>query len=224
MQEPEELLLPLTSEQREVLETAVAAFQFELALSAEAQAKLAARGFTPETVRGARLGVVTADSPLLGTDWLAGWLAIPYLDKHGSPLTVRFRCMEAHEHSGHGKYMSLKHDPARVFNVGAIHRGVASAGAIHITEGELDTLILQQCGLHAIAIPGASGWRPHHAVMVAGFDRVWVWGDPDKAGQEFTSKVMKDLRHAKRVPLKNGDANETYLKDGRDGVLALIGE
>lgn len=152
---------------------------------------------------------------------MTGFLAIPYLDAEGRPLTLRFRCLQDHEcrQFGHGKYMSIPEDPPRVYNVGAIHR---AGDEIHVCEGELDALTLNMIGLPAIAIPGAQGWRGHHRRMLAGFSRVWVWGDPDDAGAAFTQKVTRSLPRAKGVRLDGDDVNKTYIKGGAAALLSLI--
>ena len=173
--------------------------------------------------RSHRLGVVL--DPFPGHGKFHGFLAIPYLDQHGKPLTIRFRCIQEHDHrqAGHGKYMSTSHDPARVFNIRAIHDADEE---IHITEGEIDALTLNAVGLPAIGIPGATGWRPHHRRMLAGFSRVWVWGDPDDAGAQFTQKVTASMKQAKGVRLPGTDVNDTYKASGFDpeSLLSLIKE
>ena len=166
-----------------------------------------------------RLGSVF--DPFPGHGKFDGFLAIPYLDANGKALTMRFRCIQEHDHRahGHGKYMSLPHDPARVFNIGAIHRAKEE---IHLTEGEMDTMTLSAMGLPAVAIPGATGWRNHHRRMLAGFSRVWVWGDPDDAGAQFTAKVTQSLRQAKGVRITEGDINDVYRKRGAQAIFDLF--
>jgi DNA primase len=116
--------------------------------------------------------------------------------------------------------MSIPDDPTRVFNIGAIHR---AGDEIHVTEGEFDAIILNAIGLPAVAIPGANGWRAHHRRMLAGFSRVWVWGDPDDAGAQFTQKVTRSLKQAKGVRL-SADINDTYIANGKsaDALLSLL--
>jgi 5S rRNA maturation endonuclease (ribonuclease M5) len=58
--------------------------------------------------------------------------------------------------------------------------------------------------------------------MLAGFSRVWVWGDPDDAGAEFVQKVTRSLRNAKGVRLRDGDVSDTYQAGGADALTALI--
>lgn len=212
----QEPLRPLSESQMEALEEATRSY--EAALTPEAAQYLHARGITEKAARTFRLGVVS--SPLPGHGKFHNFLSIPYLNHKGQPLTIRFRCMEQHEHRsfGHGKYMSIPEDPSRVFYIRAIHE---ADDEIHVTEGEVDAMTLNMLGLPAVAIPGANGWRSVHRRMLAGFARVWVWGDPDDAGAQFTAKVTRALRQAKGIRLES-DVNDTYLNGGADALLALI--
>lgn len=179
---------------------------------------LDARGIDEETAAIARLGVVTDPAP--GHEKFRGMLAIPYLDKDGEPLTVRFRCIQDHDHREykHGKYMSLPGDPGRMFSIGSIFR---AGNEIHICEGEMDCLVLNKIGRHAVAMPGATTWRPRHRRMLAGFSRVWVWGDPDEAGAEMVAKVTQSLRSA--IPLQlEADVNDTYLAGGKEALERVL--
>lgn len=210
---------PLSASQMEAMEEATASY--EATLTREAAVYLHARGITEAVARTHRLGVVL--DPFPGHGRFVGFLSIPYLDQKGKPLTIRFRCLAEHDHRqyGHGKYMSIPGDPARVYSIGSIH---TADDEIHVAEGEVDAITLNTCGLPAIAIPGAQGWRSHHRRMLAGFSRVWVWGDPDDAGAQFTQKVTASLRQAKGVRLKGMDVNKTYTNAGKDAdaLLALI--
>lgn len=212
-----EPLRPLSASQLETLEEAVAGY--EEAVTPEAARYLLDRGLEEGTVATFRLGVVA--DPVPGHERHRGWLAIPYLDKNGQPLTIRFRCLEEHNHreNFHGKYMSILDDPSRVFSIGSIF---AADDEIHVTEGEFDAVILNQLGLPAVAIPGASGFQGHHRRMLAGFSRVWVWGDPDEAGADFTNRVCRMVRNAKGVRLRHGDVTETYLSGGADAIHNLV--
>ena len=214
-----EPLRPLSDSQREALEEATTSYQ--AALTADAARWLVARGISREAAVTFRLGVVADPHP--GHGKFRGFLAIPYLDRDAKPLIIRFRCLEEHNHRAlfHGKYMTLEGDTPRMFNVGAVHE---AADEIHICEGELDAVILRMLGLYAVAIPGAKLWFARHRRMLAGFSRVWVWGDPDDAGAEFIAKVSRSLRTAKGVRLSPqiGDVTDTYLAGGRDALFDLF--
>lgn len=207
---------PLSVSQRETLEEATRAY--EGALTAEVAQYLHARGLGREEATSARLGVVA--DPFPGHAKYRGMLAIPYLDRNGKPLTIRFRCLQEHNHRDffHGKYNTLKDDIPRMYGIDSIHQ---AGDEIHITEGELDRAILRKLGLYAVAAPGANMWAGRHRRMLAGFSKVWVWGDPDEAGAEFSAKICRQLRTAKAVRMRDGDVTETYLQGGADSIFNL---
>lgn len=215
-----EPLRPTSPAQRAALEAAVE--RYEAALTPEVARYLARRGITEEAAVTARLGVV--DDPAPGHARFEGWLAIPYLRADGEPLSIRFRCLEDHDHSEyhHGKYMSMEEDDARVYGVESLH---GNHSEVHLTEGEFDRNVLRfQMGWPAVGMPGASGWKGKHRRMLAGFSRVWVWGDPDDAGARFVLKVTRSLRQARGVQLRLGDVTETWQQGGTAALHALIEE
>lgn len=218
MSDEREPLQPLSPSQMSALEEAVASY--EAAITVEAAEYLLGRGIGQAEATAHRLGVVS-DDPFPGHGHYEGMLCIPYLDKDGHPLTMRFRCMEDHTHRDfyHGKYNSLTDDPTRVYNVKAIHE---AGSEIHVTEGEFDAMILNKIGLPAVAIPGAKAWKGHHRRMLAGFNKVWVWGDPDDAGAEMVQKITRSLRQARGVRLTGGDITENYLAHGAEALLELV--
>lgn len=202
------------------LDDALTRYEAGLLLDEGAEEFLRARRIGAKTAGTNRLGVVT-ENCLPEHRRFIGWLVIPYLGVDGRPVQVRFRCLRKHEHIGHGKYMTLEGDPARVYNVGAI---VRAGFEIHVTEGEFDAMILNHLGYPAVAIPGASGFQPHHRRMLAGFGRVFVWGDPDEAGASFAAKVTRMLGSAVSIRLTDGDVNETFVGLGEDAIHAALAE
>lgn len=192
---------------------------YQSTLTRDAAKYLLARGITEDAANTFRLGVVL--EPFPGHSKFQGFMSIPYLGHDGRVLTIRFRCIHSHEHRehGHGKYMSIPEDRPRMFNVRAIPQ---AEDEIHVTEGEFDAITLNMIGLPAVAIPGAQGWQRHHKYALEGFQRVWVWGDPDDAGAKFANAVTRALPRAKSVRLPGGDVNEIYNKGGRHAVLELI--
>ena len=212
-----ESLQPLSVSQRAAMEEATANYQARL--TGAAASLLVQRGLDEKTVAMFRVGVV--GDPLPGHERFKGWLSIPYLDRNGEALSMRFRCIAEHNHRdfGHGKYMSMFEEPSRVFNIRAIHE---AGDTLHICEGEFDAMVLTRIGLPSIAIPGASAWSNHHRRMIAGFSKVYVWGDPDQAGAEFVQRVCRASRAARGVRLRDGDVTDTFIAGGADALLALI--
>jgi len=215
--EEKEPLQPLSASQMEALEEAISAYQTQI--TPQAAQYMAARGIDRDTAIANRLGVV--GNPLAGHSRFRGMLAIPFLDKDGKPLTVRFRCMVEHEHRDfyHGKYNSITGDPTRVYGIASIFE---AGDEIHITEGELDSVILRKIGLHAVAIPGAKAWKGHHRRMLAGFSRIYVWGDDDDAGAEFVTKVCASMRQARGVSIRGGDVSDIYKSGGAAALMGLL--
>jgi len=212
-----EPLRPSSDSQRAALNEAVNRYQ--AALTSDAAAFLLRRGISRETAATNRLGVVADPAPGHGN--YVGWLTIPYLRHDGQAISMRFRCITDHEHRefGHGKYMGLFEEPTRVFYVPAIHQ---AGDEIHVAEGEFDAMILNQVGLPAVAIPGVENFKSHHRRMLAGFSRIYVWGDPDDAGAKFVARLSKAMRQAQGVQLSTGDVTETYLAEGKQGLYTLI--
>ncbi|MBB5833389.1 DNA primase [Kribbella italica] len=201
----------------ELLEEATSAYQ--AAVTPAVARYLLDRGISREAAVTNRLGVVS--DPFPGHGKFQGFLAIPYLDKDGRPLTIRFRCLQDHNCRDlfHGKYMTIADDIPRMYGIGAIH---LAGDEIHVCEGELDAVVLRMLGLHAVAVPGAKMWANRHRRMLAGFSRVYVWADPDDAGAELTAKITRALRSAKPVRL-TADVTDTYLAGGADAIFAALG-
>jgi DNA primase len=61
--------------------------------------------------------------------------------------------------------------------------------------------------------------------MMAGFQRVFIFGDGDKAGNEFSKEVATSLGNATRISLpQNEDVNSFYLQHGQQALLDLMSE
>ena len=176
------------------------------------------RGLEYETVAKFRLGVV--DTPPPGRDYLQGWLSIPYLGSDGAPWKVRFR--RPPRSNSEAKYLDLPNWGPRMFNVRAIHEAVVGSDSISVCEGEYDAMILEQIGLHAVAIPGFKAWRPHHRRMLAGFSRVWVWADNDESGQALADTILTSMRQARQVQLACNDVTETFIQEGAECLLNAL--
>lgn len=214
-------LRPLSRSQRRAVERAVAKYEAALEWEPGMLAYLEGRGIDSETAATFRLGVV--EEPESGHERFKGMLAIPYLDKNGKALQVRFRCIEQHDHRSfhHGKYNTVTGDPVRMFNVKTIHRAV---DVIHICEGELDAIILNANGFPAVALPGAQSWKARHRKMLAGFSDLYVWGDPDEAGAELVGKICRSLGNATALVLRDGDVTDTYLQGGKEALNKILAE
>lgn len=214
--------------QREFFETAVASYAKQLADDTAAQEYLMGRGISAEAAGMFRLGV--AREPLVGHEMYRDRLCIPYLTPAGV-VNFTFRCIARdcarcsppEGEKGHSKYLAPPMD-RNLYNMMALEyaeeQGIQT---IHITEGELDALVLTTCGLLAIGIPGVDNWQDHWHLLFADFAEVYVWGDPDKAGRRFSHRMEKELR-ARQVALPPGkDVNAVYIDGGPAALHALVG-
>ena len=151
-----------------------------------------------------------------------GRLIIPSLSPKGDVVDIAFRCIEDHNcgETGCSKYLFLTGLEKRLYNVAAVQD---EGRVIHITEGQLDAASLIACGLPAVGVPGAHAWKPHVHRLFQGFDRVCVWADPDKAGEQFFTKVQQSLSAAELIMLPtSSDVNSLLVERGKAGVLALL--
>lgn len=210
-------LAPVQAGRIEHMETLLRAAEDALVGSDQGLAYVASRGLTEATVKAFRLGIATPEFGMA-----EGSLVIPYLGIDGMPLALRTRCIQSHEHVGHGKYMGASGEGTRLFNARSVVDN-PTAQELHIAEGEIDAMSLAQCGLTAVAIPGANSIKPHYLTILRGFDTVYVWGDNDKAGYEFRDKLMGYISQARSVHVPDGDVNATLTARGAEGVLKLIG-
>lgn len=200
---------PLSASLKASLESQTAEFEEHLDL---ALLYLQARGIDQDTAKSFRLGVVGDKNSKY-----YGRLAIPSLGLDSAPYNIRFRSLDGSE----PKYLGLPGVETRLFNVRAIHE---ADDEIHITEGELDAVVLNRLGLRAVGVCGANAWKKHHARMFAGFVRVYVWGDGDDAGSKFSAKVSDTLVSAYRCKVESGlDVTDLYLTSGEAGINKAMG-
>jgi DNA primase len=149
---------------------------------------------------------------------MRGRLSIPYLVPRGGPVGCKFRCLRDHDckASECPKYVSQEGAGAHPYNVAALR---TDSEVIAITEGELDAVVATEAGLPAIAVPGVKAWRPHWAHMLEGFTTVLVIGDADKAGREFTTRLVEEIHGARAIHLPDGHDVSSFVAE--HGAAAL---
>lgn len=168
-----------------------------------------------EETKRFRLGYVA--DPLPGHDMYKGMLAIPYLrrsdDGGWSVVSLRFRCIEEHEHIGHGKYNTMPGDRVRLFNTFAL---LKPNTRMLVTEGEMDAITATAFGYDAVAVPGSSSWQPHFREPLLGYDTVYVVADGDDAGKKFANTVAQSLPNAKIILCPDGEDVNSWITN-REG-------
>jgi DNA primase len=211
-------VLKLTESQRSFLKEAMIRYHSTLEGSPAAE-YLEMRGLAPGRTDKFRLGYV--GDPLPGHEMFKGFLAVPYLRKSQeddwSVVSIRFRCVQDHDHKGHGKYMTAAGDRPRLYNTPALLRDTAT---IAVCEGELDAITAQLCGVPAVGVPGAQAWQPHFREPFLGYREVLVLTDGDEAGMAFGNTVASTLPNAKIIPMPPGeDVNSLVSVKGMDALL-----
>jgi DNA primase len=184
---------------------------------------LQSRGLFPTNEKVAKFRLGYVEEPLAGHDQFRGWLAIPYLrrsqDNDWSVVSIRFRCIQDHEHEGHGKYLYVPGDRPRLFNTLAL---LEQSPVVAITEGEIDAVTAQLCGIPTVGVPGATNWKPHFREPFLGYREVFVLADGDDAGMTFANTVAKTLPNAKVIPMPPGEDVNSLVTS--QGVEALKGK
>jgi DNA primase len=94
---------------------------------------------------------------------------------------------------------------------------------IAVTEGEIDAITTQLCGIPAVGVAGASNWKPHFRLLFEGYRDVFVLADGDEAGMTFARGVAKELPNARIVPMPTGlDVNSLVLQQGPQALRDRI--
>lgn len=215
----------LTESQRSFLREATMRYHKHLPGS-PADEYLTGRGFGWDSIKDQMnrfmLGYVA--DPLPGHEMFKGFLAVPYLrrsEEHDwATVSIRFRCIEEHDHKGHGKYMTASGDRPRLYNTLALLRDSAK---IAITEGEFDAITAQVCGLPAVGVPGAQAWQPHFREPFLGYRDVYILADGDEAGMGFANTVASTLPNAKIIPMPPGeDVNSLVVLKGKEALMERL--
>lgn len=152
------------------------------------------------------------DDPLPGHEQYYGWLAIPYLRPEAC-ASIRFRCIQDHDHSGHGKYMTVSGDQPWIYNTNAL-----GGDEVGICEGEIDAIAATACGFPSVGIPGVEAWQDSWARLFDGYRRVLVFADGDAPGKKFARKLASQIDTAKVIQLGDEmDVNDYVLEYGAQG-------
>lgn len=168
-------------------------------------------------------------------------LVIPYLRPAGGPhmvATVRFRCIrdecvkdsdgqyfflkgEKEQHQEHGKYQSLPGDRPRLYNTGAL---ISPSPYVAIIEGEFSSWAVDLEGIPAVSTQGVSAWKDHFDRAFAGYEKVFILGDGDKAGREMTEKLAARLPNGVPIDLPEGEDPDSLRRQfGGSIIRQLLG-
>jgi len=159
----------------------------------------------------------TADNRRLGEK--DGWIAFPFYEN--------------------GELVLVKYRPARDVKKGERKAGKEKGGkhvfwgldecnpeySLVIVEGEIDALSLDECGIkNVVSVPmGANNIEciQHGWEKLSKFNKVIIWVDNDKAGEDLRDKLILKLGawRCLAVDSKWKDANLELLNEGKDSIL-----
>lgn len=185
--------------------------------SPETLSYLAGRALDLDAVTGYRLGLVVDPDPM--HERFRGRLAIPYITPTGV-VQIRFRCLEDHEHEGHGKYEGPAGDPTHLYNVGAL---LDAGGVLGVAEGELDAIVASEAGIYCVGVPGVQSWKRHYYRLFEDFEKVYLLGDGDEAGRAFVSKLAPNIPNSIARPMPSGyDITSYAVEYGTEALLEYV--
>jgi DNA primase len=176
-----------------------------------ASAYLSSRHLSVDEAKVFHLGVV--EDPLPGHEPYKGRLAIPYITPSGV-VDIRFRDLTG---THDAKYMGLVGAETTMFNTQAVF---AADSYICVTEGELDTIVLEAKTTHSsIGIPGVNNWKPYYTKILDDFETVIVLADGDNAGLEFGKKLSRELPNVNLMQMPEGhDVNSIIVQEGKEWI------
>lgn len=183
-----------------------------------------------------KLGLGFVSEPVVGHERYRNHLAIPYLRPAGGQYavaTLRFRRIDSvltagaanldefEDSLGGAKYLSLPGHSPLLFNTVAL---LTHLPYVALCEGELDAMASEAAGVPAVGLPGVSSWRDHFDPAFWGFETVFVIGDGDTAGRQFTHKMCERLPNGKPIDLGDGyDVNSFIQQHGYDAYRGKLG-
>jgi hypothetical protein len=131
-------------------------------------------------------------------------IRIPYFSPDGQEVAVRYRKAL----TGDNRFSWRKGDRVCLYGLGRKPRDWTL-----LVEGETDCWTAWAHDLPALGIPGASTWKPKWAEHF-GEVKVYLWAEPDEAGQSLPEKIGKDLPGLMIIRAPEGikDINEAHVK------------
>lgn len=149
-------------------------------------------------------------------------IQIPYYDEDGNETTYRIRWNIGGDKSK--RFTWKAGSRTQPYGLERLH-GCTVDGRVRrwlfLIEGESDAQTLWSYGLPALGIPGATNWQSKWKQYVTEFD-VYIWQEPDDAGQKFVDSVAKDIPgiYVIRPPSGRKDISDCHLAG--DDIPSLV--
>jgi DNA primase len=227
----------LGSEDRALIDAAVACYERTLTAFPDVRAYLAQRGVSLETARSLRLGYAArglaahlreagfdlAAAERLGLltegrERFAGRIVIPDLDTEGGATWLTGRALLP----GRTRYLGLN-VPAPLLGLARVR--AIGGSAVVVVEGPFDWLTACEWGFSAVALAGTHANRQALKELHR-FSRVYLALDADAPGRRAAQALAAELgERATVVRLPDGDLNDLGAReDGREMFLAALAE
>lgn len=181
-------------------------------ISSECVAYLKTRGLTEETIKYFELRTYQ------------GKIAFPYM-KYES--IVGYKLRKPIKNPEKPKYTSITGSKPYLFNVQNVEKG----SELIICEGELDCMILYQCGFTNVVSVGAGATSLETMVEQAkdfldSYEILIIVADNDVAGNDmdkiFVQKFGDKVKLIDRTLYSHNDVNEEYVLKGQQKVIDLV--
>ena len=117
---------------------------------------------------------------------------IPYSDENGQEVAVRSR-LNLTDSGVEGRFKWRKGDHILPYGLWQIDIQKEAWKFTILVEGESDCWTLWHNRFPAIGIPGANNWKPEWVRYFKGFDRIYLWVEPDKGGRNFVRSLSADI-------------------------------
>ena len=152
-------------------------------------------------------------------------LKLPYRNQSGEEIATRYRIGP----DGNKRFWWTK--GSRIIPYGIwklsepLHCCTQIGGEVHksifLVEGESNSQTLWYYGIPTLGIPGATIWKTEWQEYLQGYT-VYVWQEPDQAGEDFVSRIGIDLPDVRVVtpPEDRKDISECHIAG--DDIPALV--
>lgn len=171
-------------------------------------AYLKARGLSETTLEDFQIGELDDQ-----------WILFPYKrTRDGELLNTKYLHLE--RPNGKKQMHQEKEAEPCLFGWNALRYRYPDTRYVALTEGELDSCSLHQCGIPALSIPNGGGgghkqdWIENDYDYLEQFDTIYLCLDNDPAGKEAEKEIIKRLgtERCRVVTLPYKDANECLMK------------
>lgn len=147
------------------------------------------------------------------------WVLFPYKRTRDGEL-INTKYLHLDRPSGKKQIRQEKDAEPCLFGWNALRTRYPDTRYVAITEGELDSCSLHQCGIPSLSVPNGGGgghkqdWIENDYDYLDQFDTIYLCMDNDPAGKEAEKEIIKRLgtERCRVVTLPYKDANECLMK------------